>query len=79
MSDNPAPNARFRMSVTQSRMQIRVDATLERAGGDEQAAITGSGVSISYLLAKEIVASLKIGDAEIERLEAELAGLERQP
>lgn len=63
------------LSTAAFRMQCRVDACLERNGGDEQAAITSSGVGISYLFASEIARTcdraaeqIATANAEIERV-----------
>jgi hypothetical protein len=55
------------LRTTASRMQMRVDAILER-DLTEQAAVEGRGAGISYLFAKDIVRALEAGHDEIERL-----------
>jgi hypothetical protein len=59
------------LMATGFRMQCRVDAILER-DKDEETAVTGKGIGISYLLAKDIVQVMEDGHAEIDRLHGEL-------
>ena len=56
------------LEATQFRMQCRVDACLERHGGDVNAATTGTGIGISFLFGQDIVAALSAAAREIERL-----------
>ncbi len=58
-----------------ARMKHRVDAILER-DGSEDAAVTGIGVGISYLFAKEIAANLKDADEALQAAAQEKATLE---
>jgi hypothetical protein len=55
------------LRTTASRMQGRVDAIVERDGCID-AAVTGRGVGISYLFARDIVRACENGEKEIERL-----------
>ncbi len=43
----------MRLAVLHFRMQCRVDAIMERAGGDFKVACESSGTGLSYLLTKE--------------------------
>lgn len=58
------------IEVERERLQHRINACLERHGGDRQAAITGSGIGISFLFAKDIVRALTHAEQEIGRLRA---------
>ena len=58
-----------------ARMQMRVDAILER-DRDERVAIEGRGAGISFLFARDIVHALEAGHDEIERQAARIATLE---
>lgn len=56
------------------RMQGRVDACLERHGGDVQAATTGTGIGISLGFARDIVSTF---DAAERAIEAQTVALRR--
>ena len=56
---------------TAARVQMRVDAILER-DKDQRIAIEGRGCAISFLFAKDILHALEAGHDEIERLQQEL-------
>jgi hypothetical protein len=73
MTDTPTPaqserqeNTAMRCAVIEFRIQSRIDGCLERHGGDEQAAITGIGIGISYLFAKELARTLRLAREAIE-------------
>lgn len=57
------------LGTTASRMQGRVEACLERSGSAE-AAVTGPGIGIGYLFARDIVRACERGEEQIERLRA---------
>lgn len=55
------------LRTTADRMQSRVDAIVERDGSVD-AAVTGRGVGISYLFARNIVRACTNGERKIEML-----------
>lgn len=55
------------MGVVASRIKTRIDAMVERDGSVDNA-ITGRGVGIGYLLAKELHTALVRGEAAIRAL-----------
>ena len=60
------------INVELVRLQYRVDACLERNGGNEHHAVTSSGVGISYGFAKSICHTLRDEKKEIDALRAAL-------
>lgn len=56
-------NEKLKRDLLACRLQMRIDAMLER-DGSEQAAITGSGIGISYLFAKQLLAALKSAEGD---------------
>lgn len=60
------------LRTTAARMQMRIDAILER-DGDQKVAIEGRGCGISFLFCRDIVHALEAGHDEIERLQRAIA------
>lgn len=77
MTNANAEITELNLSTIAFRMKCRVNACLERNGGDEQVAITSSGVGISYLFASEIARVCERAGEHVVAANAKIESLKR--